>query len=353
MTPCWCYGELLTGGHSTLYITPHNHQRTQMNCSMSLRCLTALRQRSVLYHKRALVKCHTSHGCSSSGNTSLADRFARGDSLWDILFSQNKRDMKKMIIVATGCGLSWLDVLSTAGLNFMLPFEPVGLLTTVYGAHETVRSALLDLSHRRVTMDLSMSIGIIAAAVTGQTLTSSLMTLTVLVSHDFEHLIKAKAKGNIRSMSLLPEHVDVVMKEEPGKNEVPKGDNNNNNSIIGSTRRIPLKDVQVGMVVRVKPGNMVPVDGSIVGGGSHIDEATITGEALPRYRTIGEKTFASCINQEGILEVQALEVGPTTLLGKIIKAVRKSEEKKAPVTALAEKAARIVVYFAIGSSFIT
>ncbi len=107
------------------------------------------------------------------------------------------------------------------------------------------------------------------------------------------------------------------------------------------------------MIVRVKPGGMVPVDGTIVGGGSHIDEAAITGEALPRYRTVGEKAFASCINQEGVLEVQALEVGSTTLLGKIVEAVRKSEGKKAPVTALAEKAAWIVVYFAIGSSSAT
>ncbi len=319
---------------------------------ISLRCLTALRQRSGVYHKRVLVKCYNSHGQGSNGSTALSDRFARGDSLWDILFAQGKRDMKKMTIVAVGCGLSWLDVLSIAGLNNMLPFEPVGLCTTIYGAQETVRTALLDLPRRRVTMDLSTSIGIIAAAATGQTLTSSLMTLTILVSHEFESLITAKAKGNVRNMSLLPEHVEMVIKEEPGKDEVvSNGDNNNN--VVRSTIRIPLKDVQVGMIVRVKPGGMVPVDGTIVGGGSHIDEAAITGEALPCYRTVGEKAFASCINQEGVLEVQALEVGSTTLLGKIVEAVRKSEGKKAPVTALAEKAAWIVVYFALGSSFAT
>ncbi len=260
--------------------------------------------------------------------------------------------MERISIVAIGCGLSWLDVLSTAGLNFMLPFEPVGLFATVYGAHETVRSALLDLSHRRVTMDLSMSIGIVAALATGQTLTSSLMTLTVLLSHEFESLITAKAKGNIRSMSLLPEYVDMVIGDEPGKqHEAPNGDKDNNNSLVHHTTRIPLKDVQMGMVVRVKPGGMVPVDGTIVGGGSHVNEAAITGEALPRYRTVGDKAFASCINQEGVLDIQASEVGSTTLLGKIVEAVRTSEERKAPVTALAEKAARVVVYFAIGSSF--
>ncbi len=296
------------------------------------------------------MKCHTTHG-----STALADRFARGDSLWDILFSQGKRDMKKMAIVSIGCGLSWLDVLSMTGLNnfVLLPFDPVGLCATIYGAQETVRTAFLDLSHRRVTMDLSMSIGIIAAAATGQTLTSSLMTLTVLVSHEFESLIKAKAKGNIENMKLLPEHIDVVVQEEPGKDKVGFNGVSNNGPGVRSTIQIPLKDVQVGMIVRIKPGGMVPVDGTIVEGGSHIDEAAITGEALPCYRTVGEKAFASCINQEGVLEVQALEVGSTTILGKIVEAVRKSEGKKAPVTALAEKAAWIVVYFAMGSSFVT
>ncbi|MHB1406294.1 MAG: heavy metal translocating P-type ATPase [Desulfitobacteriaceae bacterium] len=103
---------------------------------------------------------------------------------------------------------------------------------------------------------------------------------------------------------------------------------------------IPVEEVTVGEKVLVKPGERIPVDGTILSGQAVIDEASITGESLPVEKTIGAKVFAGTINQSGALELQTEKTGNQTTLGKIIKVVYEAQESKGSTQRTADQFAK-------------
>jgi len=111
--------------------------------------------------------------------------------------------------------------------------------------------------------------------------------------------------------------------------------------------------VLVGDVVLIKPGGRIPVDGSVVGGHSFVDQATITGESMPVEKSIGKEVYAGTINQSGALEVRVERLGRDTTFGKIIQAVEQAEQSRAPIQRIADRLAGYLVYFAFGAAILT
>jgi P-type E1-E2 ATPase len=116
---------------------------------------------------------------------------------------------------------------------------------------------------------------------------------------------------------------------------------------------VEAADIQVGDVVLVKPGSRVPVDGVVVAGNSFVDQATITGESLPVEKLPGSSVYAGTINQSGVIEVRTEGIGRDTAYGKIIEAVERAEQSKAPIQKTADRLAGYLVYFAIGCAVLT
>lgn len=106
---------------------------------------------------------------------------------------------------------------------------------------------------------------------------------------------------------------------------------------------IPIQEVKTDDLVVVKPGDRIPVDGTVTEGSSFVDESTITGEPLPVEKQNGAKVFAGTINQKGTLTVKAEQVGSETVLSHIIKMVEQAQGSKAPVQRLADRIAGIFV----------
>jgi len=106
---------------------------------------------------------------------------------------------------------------------------------------------------------------------------------------------------------------------------------------------IPIQEVKTDDLVVVKPGDRIPVDGSVTDGSSFVDESTITGEPLPIEKVKGDRVFAGTINQKGTLTVKAEQVGSETVLSHIIKMVEQAQGSKAPVQRLADRIAGIFV----------
>lgn len=121
----------------------------------------------------------------------------------------------------------------------------------------------------------------------------------------------------------------------------------------GSEHEIPVKAVQPGDVLLVKPGDRLPVDGTVNEGVSYVDESMITGESLPVEKMSGEKVFAGTINQKGSFRFTAERVGSETVLAHIIKMVQEAQGSKAPVQRLVDKIAGIFVPVVIGIAVIT
>ncbi|MBB5403990.1 heavy metal translocating P-type ATPase [Paraburkholderia youngii] len=108
-------------------------------------------------------------------------------------------------------------------------------------------------------------------------------------------------------------------------------------------REVPLAQVRVGSIVIVRPGERVPVDGAVLEGGTHIDEALITGESLPVPKQTGDAVTAGSINGEGALVVTTTAIGAETTLARIIRLVESAQAEKAPIQRLVDRVSEIFV----------
>ncbi|WP_233807671.1 heavy metal translocating P-type ATPase [Paraburkholderia sp. HP33-1] len=108
-------------------------------------------------------------------------------------------------------------------------------------------------------------------------------------------------------------------------------------------RDVPLAQVRVGTVVIVRPGERVPVDGAVLEGRTHIDEALITGESLPVPKQTGDAVTAGSINGEGALVVTTTAIGAETTLARIIRLVESAQAEKAPIQRLVDRVSEIFV----------
>jgi len=111
----------------------------------------------------------------------------------------------------------------------------------------------------------------------------------------------------------------------------------------GEERLVPVEDVAVGALLRVRPGERIPVDGDVVDGRSSVDESMLTGESLPIEKTRGAKVAGATVNLEGALTIRASAVGGDTALAQIVRLVRSAQDSKAPIQRLADRVAAIFV----------
>ena len=105
---------------------------------------------------------------------------------------------------------------------------------------------------------------------------------------------------------------------------------------------VPLDQVQVGDLLRVRPGEKIPVDGVVVEGASSVDESMVTGESIPVEKQAGERVIGATVNGTGTLVVRAERVGSETLLSQIVQMVAEAQRSRAPIQKLAD---RVSAYF--------
>jgi P-type Cu+ transporter len=210
----------------------------------------------------------------------------------------------------------------------------VGVAGLLVGAWPIFREALQNALARRMTMELSMSIAIVAAAAISEFFTALIITLFVLVAEVLEGLTVSRGRRAIADLlDVLPRSVSVRRDS--------------------SVQDVSANDLRAGDAVLVNPGGALPVDGIVLGGHSFVDESRITGESMPVEKVAGCIVYAGSINQSGALELRADRVGKDTSYGKIIEAVENAERSRAPVQRLADQLAGYLVYFALGAAALT
>ncbi|SDE42704.1 heavy metal translocating P-type ATPase [Rhodospira trueperi] len=141
--------------------------------------------------------------------------------------------------------------------------------------------------------------------------------------------LEARAKGSAAAA------IHALMRLRPDVARVERED--------GSTAEVPLRQVAVGTVVLVRPGERVPVDGEILSGESQLDESLITGESLPVARSPGDAVIGGAVNGDGLLRVRARRAGGEGLLSRIIRLVEDAQASKAPVQRLVDQVAAVFV----------
>jgi len=113
----------------------------------------------------------------------------------------------------------------------------------------------------------------------------------------------------------------------------------------GKEIKVPIKEVVIGDIILVKPGEKIPVDGEVLDGYSGVDEQAITGESIPVEKKKGDKVIGATINKTGVLKIKATHIGVDTVLSQIVKIVEEAISSKTPIQELADK---VSYYFAPG-----
>lgn len=121
----------------------------------------------------------------------------------------------------------------------------------------------------------------------------------------------------------------------------------------GSEVDVPLEDIHVGDKLRVRPGEKIPVDGSVVSGASSVDESMVSGEPIPVEKTMGSKIIGATINGTGSLVIEAEKVGKDTLLSQIVQMVADAQRSRAPIQKLVDKVSSYFVPAVIFSAIVT
>jgi Cu+-exporting ATPase len=121
----------------------------------------------------------------------------------------------------------------------------------------------------------------------------------------------------------------------------------------GQEKEIPADEVQVGNTVIVRPGDRIPVDGSVMDGHTFIDESMITGESVPVEKNVGDAVFSGTINKTGTVKFQAEKVGLETMLAQIVRLAREVQASKAPIQRLADKVVNVFVPVVVSISVLT
>jgi Cu+-exporting ATPase len=116
---------------------------------------------------------------------------------------------------------------------------------------------------------------------------------------------------------------------------------------------IPIEEVEIGDLVLVRPGEKIPVDGTIVEGHSTLDESMLTGESLPVDKGPGDEVYGATLNRTGSFTLQATRVGKATMLAQIIRLVEEAQGSKAPIQRLADYVASIFVPTVLGVALLT
>jgi len=121
----------------------------------------------------------------------------------------------------------------------------------------------------------------------------------------------------------------------------------------GEEVQIPIEQVAVGDLLRVRPGEKVPTDGEVVAGASAVDESMLTGESVPVDKTVGDPVTGATINSGGVLTVQATRVGAETALAQIVRLVQDAQASKGQIQRLADRVAGVFVPVVIGIAVLT
>lgn len=151
-------------------------------------------------------------------------------------------------------------------------------------------------------------------------------------------ILEARAKGATNQA------IESLMNLAPPTARVDRG---------GVEVELPLSAVVVGDVVRVRPGEKMPVDGVVTSGVSEVDESMLTGEALPVMKREGDEVTGGTLNTTGALELKALRVGADSTLARIVRAVEDAQGSKAPVQRMADKIASVFVPVILAIAVIT
>lgn len=189
------------------------------------------------------------------------------------------------------------------------------------GAFITYNALVAAIETRRITAGTLVVLALIGSAYVGEYLAGAIVALMMIAGEFLEGITLEKTRNAVRQLvKLVPETAYVEHD--------------------GQWQEVPVSAVTVGDRVMVRPGERIPVDGTIEVGNAAIDESALTGESMPVDKTIGDSVFAGTLNQMGALEIGVEKIGKSSTLGRIIEIIYKAQQNKGKTQRIADRFAQ-------------
>jgi len=238
-------------------------------------------------------------------------------------------EVGRILLTGLIAGLYWQQAVPIQVLWFAIAI----------GLYPLVKTGVLDLIHEhKLGTEIFVTMATLVAVAGGETVAGAVLMVIILIAEFIADLNTDRARASIKALIGSVPQVAIV-REATGERSVPVG------------------ALKTGDVVLVRAGEKIPVDGTVVGGQASVNEAPITGESLPKDRTVGDTVFAGTVVDAGALDIRTDQVGGDTVFSRIIALVENAEAVKAPVQKLADRVAGwlipVVFVFLIGAYLYT
>jgi Zn2+/Cd2+-exporting ATPase len=205
------------------------------------------------------------------------------------------------------------------------PVIALALLAIVTGGLDTLKKGWIALRNFSLNMNFLMSLAVIGAAIIGQWPEAAMVIFLFALAEMIETLSLDRARNAIKGLMAMTPELALV-----------QGDD-------GTWREIAAKEVALNAVVRIKPGERIPLDGTIVRGQTSINQAPITGESIPVAKRPGDPVFAGTINERGAFDYRVTATQDHSTLSRIIATVQEAQGQRAPTQRFVDQFARYYI----------
>lgn len=230
--------------------------------------------------------------------------------------------------------ISGLSLLISLGKPSFLPFDAAWIAILLCGCPIILEAALKLITEFDIRADVLVSIALIASIAIGEIFAAGEVAFIMQLGSLLEEFTVSKARAGIEKLVHLTPQTARVLRN--GMEEI-----------------IPAENVQTKEMVRVLPGETIPVDGIILSGQSSVNQAVLTGESLPVDKAIGDEVYSGTVNQFGSLEIQATKVGEDSSIQRMIRLVQSADAGKAKIVRLADRWATWIVITALTAAVLT
>ena len=227
--------------------------------------------------------------------------------------------------------LSGLAVLASLFGFQPLPFDIAWLAIILCGLPIIIEAIIGLVTEFDIKADVLVSLALIAAVATGEVFAAAEVAFIMQIGALLEDITVAKARAGIEKLvNLTPQEARLLTSS--------------------GIQLVKAETVQVGDILRVLPGETIPVDGEIIAGETSINQAVLTGESLPVDKTVGDMVSSGTVNQFGSFDMRAVKVGEDSSIQRMIRLVQSADAGKAKIVGLADRWATWVVVIALLSA---
>jgi Cd2+/Zn2+-exporting ATPase len=251
---------------------------------------------------------------------------------------QYYRQHRKAIIV----GVSGLLYAGGWSIGYVPGFDTAStailILAAIVGGYDIAKTAYYEVKSRTLGIKTLVTLAAVGAIVIGSYWEAAAVVFLFALGTYLEGRTMRKTRNALEELLEMTPDTATVRRN-------------------GEQKEVPAREVEEGEIVIVKPGEKIPVDGNVVDGESAVNQAPVTGESAPVYKTDGDEVYAGTVNQEGALDVQTTGAGSDTTLQRIIQRVEEAQEAQSPTESLIDRFAKYytpaVIVLAIGAYAVT